>query len=663
MSIKIFAELCTLDKKDTDELYKIYNVSNFNQLLNEIEKDYKKHNIDNCLDLLKYKNKELDNITIPVSIIHELTQFTNGKTGQVIEKITKRYLIYNTETKNNEHLIQIVVTNLNLSETLQWTTRIKLKLKDNPINIHILSSKSKDYKDIKPYCTDILNSKGDNSMPNILIMCFHNKRISIDIPYLLDFFNNNKLLNCNIKFHIDFDEPDANTGILDKFLKKCSPYKNLIHGLQFISATFTKKFWKILNNNSNYNNYNEYLEKYQSFNKNNIICHDNDTNNPLDYIKDVIKNKIINKNNRNIIFCPSSLYTGMKNDKTYPCGTHMEMTCYFLNMGFVVYLDNGYFKGFKQKNKEDIDRDEYQKTKDFKNEQKKLILNNIKKIILKNKNNDKIHKSILYEVKKSNLYKIKKICLKNKKNGKIYKLCLFEIEKIDKIELRDIFRIWNILNPKKSLAITGFTTIERGITFNTNGFNFTHAVFSNYHRKNIGKLIQLVGRTTGNKDYIKPINIITLTCIKEQVEKFIDNTIQLKREKIDIYTKGNFIELSNKEKNSIAYTIPIFIELREEEYDLITSNKSYNMKQIQKIIKKKDESIKFEGYVKDQISQPKTDGSYKKNIIKIIENYKRKSTFSIAIKSKNKNKNVYQIWLDYKKKNLYISFYNGELIK
>ena len=48
-------------------------------------------------------------------------------------------------------------------------------------------------------------------------------------------------------------------------------------------------------------------------------------------------------------------------------------------------------------------------------------------------------------------------------------------------DLRDSLRKWNELNPSTNLAITGYWVIERGITFNTTGFNFTDMILSNYH--------------------------------------------------------------------------------------------------------------------------------------------------------------------------------------
>ena len=69
-----------------------------------------------------------------------------------------------------------------------------------------------------------------------------------------------------------------------------------------------------------------------------------------------------------------------------------------------------------------------------------------------------------------------------------------------KINPKDLGKILEKLNENSlfinkdiSLAITGYWTIERGITFNTDGFNFTHMIISKYHsNKLIDKSSQTV---------------------------------------------------------------------------------------------------------------------------------------------------------------------------
>ena len=53
------------------------------------------------------------------------------------------------------------------------------------------------------------------------------------------------------------------------------------------------------------------------------------------------------------------------------------------------------------------------------------------------------------------------------------------------------------LYSKTNIALTGFNCVERGITFQTNGFNFTDMIIPPI--KDIATSVQLVGRANGGK--------------------------------------------------------------------------------------------------------------------------------------------------------------------
>ena len=118
--------------------------------------------------------------------------------------------------------------------------------------------------------------------------------------------NNFIQIENKIKFHISFDEPDANLGVTKKFIKKIKNFidKSVIIGILFITATPIDDFWNMLHNsgiktllNMNYNNtqnFDDELEHYRSFREHNIIEHNNETKNPLEYISDVFsKNRLV----------------------------------------------------------------------------------------------------------------------------------------------------------------------------------------------------------------------------------------------------------------------------------------------------------------------------------------------------------------------------------
>ena len=415
------------------------------------------------------------------------TQFTKGKTEDTLCDLTQRYLLNINET--DYHLIDIIVTNKSLPETEQWKFRTDKTFKNfKNITIDILSSKSNDYNTICSYIQNILKCKTKEELPNILIICYHAKRVCDDLITMFNIFGGNNYIQPSnkIKFHISFDEPDANLGVTKKFIKKIKGFidKSLITGILFITATPVEKFWKMLNDsgiktllNMNFNNtqnFDEELNNYRAFKEHNIIEHNNETSNPLYYIIDVFSNKLINENERKILFTPAHLYTD-----TEGVGSHMEIVSYFNDKNYCVFVMNGKFKGFIYPDKSKIE------------------------------------------------------------------LTQFNIENKIYGELRESLMKWNELNPSTSLAITGYWVIERGITFNTTGFNFTDMILSNYHLSSMGKLIQLAGRGSGGKIYVNKMNVICTTKIKDTIINFNKNLEEICSLNPEYFNRTDFINTNN----------------------------------------------------------------------------------------------------------------------
>lgn len=419
------------------------------------------------------------------------TQFTKGKTEDTLCDLTQRYLLNINET--DYHLIDIIVTNKSLPETEQWKFRTDKTFKNfKNITIDILSSKSKDYNTIGSYIQNILNCKSKEELPNILIICYHAKRVCDDLINMFNIFGGNNYIQPTnkIKFHISFDEPDANLGVTKKFIKKIKGFidKSLITGILFITATPIEEFWKMLNDsgiktllNMNFNNtqnFDEELKNYRAFKEHEIIEHNNETTNPLYYIIDVFSNKLINENEKKILFTPAHLYTDKEG-----VGSHKEIVSYFNDKNYCVFVMNGNFKGFIYPDKSTIGLTQFN--------------------------------------------------IENKIDG----------------ELRESLMKWNELNPSTSLAITGYWVIERGITFNTTGFNFTDMILSNYHLSSMGKLIQLAGRGSGGKMYVNKMNVICTTKIKNTIINFNKNLEEICSLNPEYFNRTDFVD-TNK-------TIPV----------------------------------------------------------------------------------------------------------
>lgn len=465
---------------------------------------------------------------VPMRLMHELTQFTHGKTEQTLNEICERYLVNVTENINNHHIIQIIITNKSLLETKQWKVRTekeaeKRKItgsseerkKYETITIDILSSDNEsNYRSINNYIADIMKVNDTNDLPNVLIVCFHKKRIQ-DIDQLLNTFSGrtHMIKDIKLKFHLSFDEPDANLGLCSEFLKTYKRHKHTLCGIEFITATPFENFWAMLKTHGIFTllnhdkgdlkekSYEEYLENYRQIKDHTHIAFNFATYNPLEYIEEVFSNGLIQPHKRNIIFSPAHIYTNIKG-----VGSHQEVVEFYNRIGYTVFLSNGGFKGFIEPTGEQISIKDFIKMYD-------------------KKEKDKDGKDIEYT------------------------------GDLSKGELRDVLQKWASINPEKNLAITGYFTIERGVTFQTDGFQFTHSIISDYHKKSLNKLLQLIGRLTGNKKYVGQSVLICPQEIIDIVSTLVNKTIELRKENPENYNCTDFLN-----KNSTIPVRLIFID-------------------------------------------------------------------------------------------------------
>ena len=105
--------------------------------------------------------------------------------------------------------------------------------------------------------------------------------------------------------------------------------------------------------------------------------------------------------------------------------------------------------------------------------------------------------------------------------------------------------LWVAKNPNASLAIVGWFTITRGLTFNTTGFNFAHMIFSWCHAKKLNEFVQLLGRCCGNKKYCGNIQIIGPKEAFEKAQEFVKGILSIKEENVSKFDRKSF-ELNKK---------------------------------------------------------------------------------------------------------------------
>lgn len=516
--------------------------------------------------------------SIDIILNHELMQFTKGKTEKALQAIAERHLY---KTDNEKHSIDIIVTNNNLQETEQWKIRTSLKFRDcTSINIHMLSSKTgKKENDKKQNHTQVssliskmtkaLNLNKQDEIPNIIIMCCHSKRVENDCIDLLESFCN----NAAVTFNFIFDEADANLGVINTFLSKINSNGNnvctCIDTIEFVTATPFEEFWKMLSQH----------EIYSLINKNNL--------------KEENYEELF-KSYREL---EDHCWLSMDNDTMNPLDYIDD--CFTQNL--IPARRNIIFApGHVYSEKKDVGS--HAEVVDyFIGKGYTVLLHNGK------------HKCFI------------------EPDGKTISITRFnELYSITG-ELRDTLRMWNTLNPHKNLAITGNWTIERGVTFNTNGFNFTHMIVSMIHSRKQNRLLQLLGRANGNKQFVERMIIISPKVIETSAKSFV---AALKELKMANPERFNPVDFDIKKHG----TIPVKVCFHDEQY------REYL---VGHLIRKKNYAIKVHNVIKEGIHSGHITIEDKNNVRKFnIGTYKLKTIRRYTHDDSNKDNRRFQQFAD-----------------
>jgi hypothetical protein len=419
-----------------------------------------------------------------------------GKTEDILNNMVLRY--HETNEANEGHLLELVVTNKSLVEVKQWSERLNNKFHHFPTNIFSLSSKSKDFKKADELIAYFTKVHSQEEYPNIVIMCFHDTRVCKDIVELIDVFSNRPIFaGFKIRFSITFDEPDVNMGTTSKFLELSKDFigKGNIERITFVTATPEETFWKALGKHKIYELENINRGKHTKFEED-LANYRSVEDHEFELLD------LITPNPLDYVM---EIYAGGLIDETNPV---------------IVFAPAHSYK--------------YTPDVGCHGEFETFFLSRGYGVLLINGD----FKGFKYP--KGKRQSIDEYRQKFGLSG----------------ELRDILRHWKVRHPKRNLAITGNAIIERGITFNTDGFNFTHAIFSSYHKANKSRLVQMVGRTCGNINFVDPIKIICPTDIKNIVSEFFRMQIEVNMLNPDVIQKTNFIDTEK--------TIPVKLEFTEE---------------------------------------------------------------------------------------------------
>ena len=532
-------------------------------------------------------------------------QFTYSKTTTAINYINhleaSRCEPY---SENGVHHMTIILTNNSLIEGRQWNIRLS---NDNNTqrNVSILSSDRKRAQfnganNFLGYCTQI--NKPDELI-DTLVVCNNVIRNS-DIKNIIETFTKKKSINLeNIginkyKFTVMFDEVDrsANLNNACEFIEY-SKGISCIDSIHLITATPYHDFWK----------------KMKTLGVNqlkNLRYEINEIPSPEELISSYRK-----LSDHNIVYVESTferdefikdIYNNHIKKKQYPIRlfappckythTHESIKTYFLKEKFIVVVING-------------------KSKDIFLPGETLSINEF--------NNKHFPK---------------------KKDVEMYTTLS---------KLHELYSNTNIV-------ITGFNCIERGITFQTNGFNFTDMIIPPI--KDIQTSVQIMGRSNGGKQYVQKHNIYIQKEHYTRIDNHIDYALKLIESSPEEVCETDFREKTNKEKDIVRWEIPIEIDVSKETFDHIVEKNGIRFRKERTHSLFKDNNIDIEGYTSASWMNPGPDSVYKKNIMPLLNAIKsREKICLLHQKDKNKNIKLYSVYFDNRNYRVILVKYNGNI--
>ena len=550
-----------------------------------------------------------------------------SKTKKAIEYI-KHFSVLSRGLCTSEdgvHHMTIVLTNNSLVEAEQWSHRLKKSMTGKGMNICVLSSKKgATFNSLANLITRMVNAKNANYLPDLIVMCTHSKRTE-DVVELLNTLktgnlNFTKIRITRISLTVMFDEADKNIELIADFLKRINlqmgetddkRVDSVLRNVHFITGTAYAQFWKKLVE----------IGITTLSNINRELC-EMDAESVLH-----LPQSELMKGYRRIEEHMHRSNIEIDTNNPVEAATHMllkirEDVPTRVNKRVIVFVP----AGNTIKSHEDM-RDIFLLA-----DYTVLVLNGKDKVFYSKKGNISVD-----DFKRH--YDIKG-------------------------ELKDVLVKWAEVNPEENLAITGNRLIERGITFCTSGFNFTDFIISKYHMKDIASLVQLLGRANGGKEYVSIMNIWApkevISAANEQIE-IVNSLLNSDPEE---FKEKDFRKMTKREELEPAMTVPIIIQLSNEEYTTLQTYKkgrSWDADKIQAMLESKRAGLKTEllNHKKYQISEPSEGPSVKKHIEAPILAAADNRKYTIDIKPDLRDKDLYQMFLDKTGYRIIVSIYNG----
>jgi len=524
----------------------------------------------------------------------------------------------------NHHRIALIFTNNSLLENTMWKVRANNDL--GHLNILTLSSSiHADCHGIKDIQEIFLNITNIKNLPHIIIMCSHSKRI-MDIITLITRFETQqiklhpKLGNILPFFDVIFDEADRNLGIIGKFLKSDIVRKDenneggSLLSVMFVTATAFDNFWKMMSDN-NINS----LDRTWLNERLMAAAYENGYDNFKDYYN----------------FLLTEYRQIDDHDKIFVDDTTMNPIIYAETV-FPNLLE------YKSKNFKPIS------------------------VFAPAKNTIKSHLEMTHFF----LEKKYAVLLHNgiDKEFRFPNGVSISVDDFSKRynvvgELRDVLQKFREIYPYIDFAITGYKTVERGVTFNTTGFNFTHAIISSYHANDIASLLQILGRTNGDVRYVGIITIISPKRIIDDTVVAIKRINKILETMPEVLSKDDFNSINDNEY--LCKQIPIVCNITADEYKRIVqkNGKRYDRNYIVKFLKERGYSwindneynintlLQVSEITTNELTEKArktTKSSYQKHILDGIDKNKRgdRGIIDMKFKGDQETKKCWNIFID-----------------
>lgn len=534
----------------------------------------------------------------------------------------------NADIESGTHHITVVLTNNNLSETSQWKVRVNKKL--DILNSMILSSRTdSDMKNTNQLWATMMKLSRPDELPDLILMCTHERRTH-DLIDILKTLKKRRYDFSSIGIHritvtIMFDEADKNMRLIVAFLKSIFQLLTLqdlmkddiIRDIHFITATPLDDFWKDLNK-AGVSKLKNIKKAIQSMDENSVLH--------IPYKELMVQYRWLNDHTRihtilsmtkNPVEYASKVLTSWDNHASrivfapasITQSSHYEMVKLFQAHGYYVYVDNGDSK----------------KAKGF-----------------------------------------------YSPSGKFTSIEAFRKDHNITGEPYETFRAWREIHPTAPLAITGWLTIIRGITFNTIGFNFTDMILSAGHMNNLADLLQVSGRANGDVTYVNKFNI---HCPKElwtTLDKRITIINEIQNKNPEEFEERDFRPKTKREKFEPAWTVPHVFKVTKEQFDGIKhvrNTPAYDIDTILPYITNEDVSAEIrrlkehDGQLKIQKPKHSSTPTYNMLVTRFLEAHAQNKSIGININKKDKTRDGYRIHLDEVNYNIIVNFYYGSRVQ